>query len=249
LLICSFAVGHYTVRPGHLVYINDTSLLLQSVAGNEGDKSRVPDIQLRFHLDADTIFQLQSGTQDVFQTSNQVHALVTGYTAYFGGDLSPASDIGYRPLDFVRREGMLVRREPGNAQGCEPYRFHYPDSVLVVHRGECTFLEKLLHARSASAAGVLVISDDDAVINPTANPNEVEAAGDIHDVAIVLLPHKEGQVLMEMMDRAERIGTDKISMVVDYDSSPAAPDPEVHKDPDRILYLNGHPLLNTRLLV
>lgn len=239
-------MGHYTVRPGHVVYINDSSLLLQSVSGNEGDKSRVPDILLRFHLDADTIFQLQTDTQDVFQTSNNAHALVTGYTAYFGGDLSPASDIGYRPLDFLRREGILVRREPSNARGCEPYKLHYPDSVLVVHRGECTFLEKLLHARSASAAGVLVISDDDAVINPTANADEVEAAGDIHDVAIVLLPHKEGHVLVEMMDRAERLGTNKISMVVDYDPLPTV---EVHKDPDRMLYLNGHPLLNTRLLV
>jgi mannosidase alpha-like ER degradation enhancer 1 len=243
-------VGHYNVRPGHLVYINDSSLFLQTVPGNEGDRNRVPDIQLRFYVDvADPIFQPQTGTQDVFQTSNDKHALVTGYTAYFGGDLSPASDLKVRPLRFIRKEGVPVHREKSNSHGCEPYKHQYPDSVLVVHRGDCTFLQKLLHARSASAAGVLVIGDDDAVINPTANADELVTAGDLHDVAIVLLPHKEGQVLVEMIDRVERLGSNKLSMVLDYDSRPTVPDPERRNDPDRILYLNEHPLLNTRLLV
>lgn len=243
-------LGHYIIRPGHLVYINDSSLFTPPVTGNESDKYRVPNIQLRFYMDvADSVFQLQTDTHDMFQMSNDMHALVMGYTAHFGGDLSPASDLKNKPLRFIRKEGVLVHREWSNVQGCEPYKLMYPDSVLVAHRGGCTFLEKLLHARSASAAGVLVISDDDVVINPTADAQELEAAGDPHDVAIVLLPHKEGQVLMGMMDRVERLGSNKISMVLDYDSWPTIPDPERRKDPDRILYLNEHPLLNTRLLV
>jgi len=243
-------VGHYTVRPGHLVYINDSSLFLQPILGNEGDKYRVPDIRLRFYVDiAGAVFQLQTNAGDAFQTSNDMHAFITAYTASFGGDLSPGSDLKNKPLRFIRKEGVPAHRERDNPQGCEPYKLKYPDSVLVVHRGECTFLQKLLHARSASAVGVLVIGDDDAVINPTANADELQAAGDLHDVAIVLLPHKEGRVLMEMMDRVERLGTDGISMVLDYDSWPTLPYPERHKDPDRILYLNGHPLLNTRLMV
>lgn len=244
-------MGHYNVRPGHLVYINDSSLFLQPVLGNEGNKNqRIPDISLRFYVNvADPVFQLQARTQDLFQTSNDMHAIVTGYTAYFGGDLSPSSDLKNKPLRFIQKDGVPVHREQHNARGCEPYNLQHPDSVLVVHRGSCTFLKKLLNARSVSAAGIIVIGDDDAVVNPTANVDELEAAGDLHDVAIVLLPHNEGQVLLEMMDRVERVGSNQLTMVLEYDSRLTATDPERLKDPDRILYLNEHPLLNTRLLV
>ena len=244
-------MGHYNVRPGHLVYINDSSLFLQPVLGNEGNKNqRIPDISLRFYVNvADPVFQLQARTQELFQTSNDMHAIVTGYTAYFGGDLSPGSDLKNKPLRFIQKDGVPVHREQHNARGCEPYNLQHPDSVLVVHRGSCTFLKKLLNARSVSAAGIIVIGDDDAVVNPTANVDELEAAGDLHDVAIVLLPHNEGQVLLEMMDRVERVGSNQLTMVLEYDSRITATDPERLKDPDRILYLNEHPLLNTRLLV
>lgn len=238
-------MGHYNVRPGHLVYINDSSLFLRSVPGNEDDKYRIPDVQLRFYVDiAD-----QTGTQDVSQTSNDMDVLVTGHTASFGGDLSPASDLKSRPLRFIRKEGVPVRSEWGNDHGCKPYKHQYTDSVLVVHRGECTFLEKLIHTQSASAAGVLVIGDDDTAINPTANAHELEAAGDLHDVAIVVLPRKEGRVLVDMMERVEQQGGNKITMVLESDPWPTVPGPARTKDPDRILYLNEHPLLNTRLLV
>jgi ER degradation enhancer, mannosidase alpha-like 1 len=245
-------VGHYNVRPGHLVYINDSSLFSRPVPDIGGDEYRVPEIQLRFYVDAvDPIFQHQANSQDEFQTSNDMHALVTGFTSHFGGDLSPTSDLkNNKPHGFIRKEGVPVYREWRNAQGCKPYKLQYPDSVLVVHRGECTFLEKLLYAQSASAAGVIVIGYDDAVINPTANADELEAAGDLHDVAIVFLPYKEGQVLIKMMERVERLGGSNISMVLDYDDwRPTVYDLERRKDPDRILYLNEHPLLNTRLLV
>ena len=244
-------VGHYNVRPGHLVYINDSSLFLQPGLGNEGDKNRrIPEISLRFYVDiAAAVFQHQAGTQNLFQTSNDMHAIVTGYTAYFGGDLSPNSDLKNKPLHFIQKDGVPIHRDQNNARGCEPFESQHPNDILVVHRGSCTFLEKLLNARSASAAGVVVISDDDAVVNPTANADELEAAGDLHDVAIVLLPHQEGQVLLDMMDHVERLGSGQLLMVLEYDSRLTAPGPERLKDPDRILYLNEHPLLNTRLLV
>jgi mannosidase alpha-like ER degradation enhancer 1 len=231
-----------------LVYINDSSLFLRSASGNQGDKYRTPDVQLRFYVDiADQIFQ--TGTQDVSRISNDMDVLVTGHTASFGGDLSPASDPKGVPLRFTRKEGVTVRSEWSNAHGCKPYKLQYPDSVVVVHRGECTFLEKLTHAQSASAAGVLVIGDDDIAINPTANADELEAAGDLHDVAIVVLPNKEGRVLVDMMERVEQQGDTKITMALQSDPWPTVSGPERTKDPDRILYLNEHPLLNTRLLI
>ncbi|GLB33724.1 putative glycosyl hydrolase 47 family protein [Lyophyllum shimeji] len=239
-------LGHYTVRTGHLVYINDSSLFPHLDVAQ--DIIPRQDVLLRFYTDeVDPMLQVQTGMH--IDTSNDMQSLLVGYVAHFGGDVTlPRSDTN--TLRISRPDGIAVHRDLENDRGCEPYRWSYPDSVLVVHRGDCTFLEKLIHAQAASAAGVLVISDDDLVINPTANRDEVEAAGDLSDVALVLIPQSTGQVLMEMMDRAERGLVSQIRMMVEDDSSASRTgDIPPAKDPNRILYINGHPLLNTRLLV
>ncbi|KAG5650212.1 hypothetical protein H0H81_000301 [Sphagnurus paluster] len=234
-------LGHYTVRTGHLVYINDTSLFAHLDIGQAKVK-RSADILLRFYVDGlDPMFQVQTGMR--VNTPDEVDLLVVGYTAHFGGDftLKPLS----KSLPLAHQDGVAVHKDLDNTRGCHPYKQAHPGKALVVHRGDCTFLEKLLHARAASAAGVIVISDDDLIINPTANPDEVEAAGDLSEVALVLLPKKAGEVLTDMMDQAE-LG---VTMVVeDEEASEMAHIPPT-KDPNRILYINGHPLLNTRLLV
>ncbi|KAF5388298.1 hypothetical protein D9615_000341 [Tricholomella constricta] len=236
-------VGHYTVRTGHLVYINDTSLFghLDVVK----DATKRSDVLLRFYADEiDPMLQVQTGMH--VDTSNDMQSLLVGYTAHFGGDLTvkPSSDA--TTVRLAGKDGIAIHRDFENTRGCRPYRHPYPDSVLVVHRGDCTFLEKLLHARAASAAGVLVISDDDLVINPTANIDEIEAAGDLSDVALVLLPLKAGEVLMNMLDHAEQGLISQVRMVLEGEDTGHIP---AAKDPNRILYINDHPLLNTRLLV
>ncbi|KAF8076303.1 alpha mannosidase-like protein [Lyophyllum atratum] len=239
-------LGHYTVRTGHLVYINDSSLFSHLDVAQDTIKRQ--DVLLRFYADdVDPMLQVQTGTQ--VNTSNDLQSLLVGYTAHFGGDITvPHSDTS--ALRFAHRDGIAVHRDFNNEQGCNPYKHSYPNSVLVVRRGDCTFLEKLINAQAASAAGVLVISDDNLVINPTANFDEVEAAGDLSDVALVLMPQKGGEVLMDMMDHAEQRLNGQVRMVLEDDSeaSSAGHIPPT-KDPNRILYINGHPLLNTRLLV
>jgi mannosidase alpha-like ER degradation enhancer 1 len=239
-------VGHYPVRTGHLVYINDSSLFSHLDVAQDATKR--PDVLLRFYADdVDPMLQIQTGMH--VDTSNDMQALLVGYTAHFGGEIT-TSHSDANSLRFARQDGIAVHRDLDNARGCESYRHSYPDSVLVVHRGDCTFLEKLLHAKAASAAGVLVISDDNLVINPTANLDEVEAAGDLSDVALVLLPQKAGEVLTDMLDHAEQGLLSQVRMVLEDDSEESnAGHIPPEKDPNRILYINGHPLLNTRLLV
>lgn len=245
-------VGHYTVRPGHLVYINDTSLF-HSDSDHEAAIHRDPDVQLRFYINpVDPMFEIQTGMQGKIGTSNDFHALITGHTGNFGGDVSKDTAPNRKLLRFVREQGLTVNMDYSNSRGCKTYERPYPDAVLLVHRGDCTFLEKLLNARTALAAGVLVIGDDDTIINPTANADELEAAGDLNDVVIVVLPKKGGQMLLEMMANAENGGA-QVTMAMDREER-LTPDTghvpeETVKDPHRILYLNGHPLLNTRLLI
>jgi len=251
-------LGHYSVRAGHVVYINDSSifLTLSEDLGLPQDVMlrRDPDVQLRFFLSqVDPMFQVQTSLLDKLITEE----IVTAFSASFGADLSlnrPSKDKTSR---FGQGTGVPVYRDPSNLLGCSPYSQLYPDGVLMVDRGECTFLEKLLHSRAASASGVIVISDSDGIINPTASMEEIDAAGDLSGVGIVLLPKTSGQVILQLLEATE-MGLGQM-MVVLNPASPSAhtdtghtPDTEgekSEKDSNRILYINGHPLLNTRLLV
>jgi mannosidase alpha-like ER degradation enhancer 1 len=182
---------------------------------------------------------------------------VSGFTARFGADLSSYVTLDPKETPRLRTsEGVAVRRHHENLYGCDPYEGDYLYSMLVVRRGHCTFLEKLLRARDASAAGIIIISDEEAAINPTANTDELAVAGDLNDVAVILLPKKIGETFEELLMASEQINPLQIMIALqqapgDGGESGYAPVErgEQPKDPNRILYINGLPLINTRLLV
>ncbi|KAJ3785091.1 alpha mannosidase-like protein [Lentinula aff. detonsa] len=246
-------LGHYTVRAGQLVYINDSSLLLSSASPSSPSKAleHFGAIQLRFYVEAvDTMFSMLN----MLETVNDMDLTVTGHVGFFGGDLLDSEQL---PSRFV---GLVpVYRDDDNELGCTPYQKSFQGGILLARRGECTFLKKLVEARDAGAVGVLVISDEDNAINPTASSEDLEAAGDISAVAIVVLPRRAGQLVEQLLDTAQGIG--QIMLSLEHEHQPGV-DAEVNEgpqegekqeetenDPTRILYLNGHPLLNTRLLV
>jgi mannosidase alpha-like ER degradation enhancer 1 len=195
------------------------------------------------------MFQVQTS---VIESATEV--LVTGYTALFGADLSDMYE--EKGLRFVRGEGVRIVRDRTNSGGCLPYADKYDDVILLVNRRECTFLQKLVLARSAGAAGIVVISDTDIGINPSAADDELETVRELSDVAIVLLTRQAGEVVLNMLDWAESRGSGQVMVALDPERRSAMDggDPlderkEKSPDPNRVLYLNGHPLLNTRLLV
>ncbi|KAK0468302.1 alpha mannosidase-like protein [Desarmillaria tabescens] len=245
-------LGHYSVRPGQLVYINDTSLFAnQADTIIESLKERDPDVLLRFHIEGvDPMLRLV----DIQDLSDNHETYLTAWTSFFGGDLSLAAHYEQTPLRFADPDGLPIYRVDDNLLGCSPYKSSYKDSVLLTYRGDCTFLQKLLMARSAGAAGVLVVSDEDVALNPTANADELLAAGDIDDVVIAVLPRQAGNLIDEMMDMAESRGIGRVMVALDpsryTESVEEVQEVEEQGVPsNRILYLNGHPLLNTRLLV
>ncbi|KAG7449275.1 alpha mannosidase-like protein [Guyanagaster necrorhizus] len=243
-------LGHYSVRPGQLVYINDTSLFA-SQADIGTLKGRDPDVLLRFHIEGvDPMPRLV----DIQDLSDNHETYLTAWTGFFGGDLSLTAHYDQKPLRFADPDGLPIYRADDNLLGCSPYSASYQDSVILTYRGDCTFLQKLLMAQSAGAAGVLVVSDEDVALNPTANADELSAVGDLGDVVIAVLPRQAGNLIDEMMDMAENRGTGRITVTLDpsryTESVEEVQDVEDQGEPsNRILYLNGHPLLNTRLLV
>ncbi|KAJ7179913.1 alpha mannosidase-like protein [Mycena crocata] len=245
-------LGHYDVRAGHTVYVNDSSIFTPAADEFEAAEQRSLDIPLRLFTDtSNSLLEAQTGIPDLL---NILDVLTSGYTALFGPDLWGDEP----PLRINHRGGVPIYRDDSNTYGCLPYEETFQDAVLVTHRGECTFLEKLLMAKAAGAAGVLVISDEDVALNPTADAHELEAAGDLGDVALVVLTPQMGQVLHEMLDSTEERGGQAMLQVdperlpepaevspTQEKEKPRRPQEKVHK----ILYLNGHPLLNTRLLI
>lgn len=250
-------MGHYSVRPGQLVYINDSTIFPaegdNNIAQDELHR-RETEVNFRlFTVDVDPLSEAQTSLLN----KENIDISVLGYSARFGADLST-----YVNLDLITEVpkirsplGVFVRRDPENTYGCDPFEQTYPDSMLIVHRGDCTFLEKLLHARDALAAGILIISDEESGINPTANADELIEAGDLSGVAVILLPKKAGQAVEELVLLTEKLHSSQIRIALqephhsDIEQTSPPEREEEPKDPNRILYINGHPLINTRLLI
>ncbi|EIW61741.1 alpha-mannosidase [Trametes versicolor FP-101664 SS1] len=250
-------LGPYAVKTGQKIYFNDTQLSLTPVDGQGASTQqhrRIPEIELRFFLDyVDPLLQLQApGMHDVI-----TETVVPAATAMFAGDpAAPRADDGTHPLRFGHGAGVRLIYSPTNPLGCAPYTEELDDAAVLVARGECTFLEKLVFAQRAGASGVVVLGNEDQHINPSVDLAELEAAGpEINDVAIVVLRRPDAQLVAEMLDSAERHGLGDIRMVVEtWDDGPqhrSEPTKTAGKleDTQRVLYLNNHPLLNTRLLV
>ena len=270
------SVGHYHVRSGHIVYINDSTIFVPPARDTNTivpRGSHDSDVQLRLSLN---IMNSEIGVQLANLGNADLSLRLTAFAAFFGADLTARV---VEPANKLPRmagsEGLPLFRESDNSKGCLPYNHVYPDSVLVVERGDCTFLEKLLQARHTGAAGVLVISDDETAINPTADAQEAEEAGDISDAGLLLLTKTAGNVLLNLMETIDMLGTGQVMVAIHRDPLAESSNrgttyqkPQGEEAPDvseevenenkdrnqdttdlRILYINGHPLLNTRLLV
>ncbi|KIJ70173.1 glycoside hydrolase family 47 protein [Hydnomerulius pinastri MD-312] len=235
-------LGPHAVRTGQLVYINDSALLL---AEDEAKGPRNPDVRLRIFLDTvDPMLQARPGTLEM---NADVH--VKAHTAMFGADMSSTS----KPLHFGHSDGIRIQRDKTNLLGCQPFDQDFAGDAVLLWRGDCTFLEKLINARNAGASGALVVSDDESAINPSATEEEIAAAGDLDDVALVLLPQAAGKGIAAMVEAAGVFGYGHVLFSLDPEGwSGQAPkgtfDKEIPGEAPQVLYINGRPLLNTRLL-
>ena len=257
------------MRTGQLVYVDDPALVLAPLAGKGSidelarPRRRVPTISLRVFIEIEGKNKVPKEITD-----SSLEFVLTAHTALFGGEPT-TSDPLQTPIRFGHGEGVrLVRPPKANSLGCLPHSQTYSGEALVVLRGECTFLQKLIYAKEAGASGVIAISDDDSPIHPSADASELEEIGDsVDDVAVVVVGKKDGDVLTKVLDIVEQYGLHRVMMaIVPKDpptkqsvDKPRAPEKDI-KDADtdkdsggvrnyKLLYLNGHPLVNTRLLV
>jgi mannosidase alpha-like ER degradation enhancer 1 len=233
------------VSRGQVVYVNDSTIFLRS--RTKVDVGRDPLVEVRFFVDVvDETHQTcqdQSGSPSL-----PSEVLIHGHTGLFGGDLSAVPQPNQPLLRFRDPEGVRVTRDENNLEGCLPYGESHEGAAVLLNRGECTFLQKLVMAQAAGAIGVVVISDENLGINPSADEEELIAAGDLSDVAILVLTAPDGNIITEMMDSDKIDGSGQLRMalqrLLEEDRGNGGKEKTKH-----ILYLNGHPLLNTHLLV
>ncbi|KAF7433136.1 alpha mannosidase-like protein [Pleurotus ostreatus] len=248
-------LGPHAVKTGQIVYINDTALF-----GPKKDVEQTPlppaphsdgVVPLRFFVDLMDP-TLRASTID---GSSELDAVMTAWTSTFGGKL--VSEPGSEPIQFAHGEGVVVASEDSNLLGCNPYERDFDGAAVLVRRGECTFVEKLLHAKSAGASGVIVISDIESRLNPSADAEDLDQAGDISDVALVVLPPSSGFVVDQLLKLTESTGMGRLVVTLVPEGQPAMHDEghipaelpsRTQQTKKRILYLNGHPLVNTQLL-
>jgi mannosidase alpha-like ER degradation enhancer 1 len=198
---------------------------------------------------------------------------VTAFTASFGPDPAPAPSTAKTTktrhptnplLRFTKPGGNPLHPSPAsNPLGCAPYPPNTvpPNAVLLVHRGTCTFVEKLAHAAGAGASGVIVVNTDDQGVNPSAEREDVaKAGGAIEGAVLVVVPRSAGEEILKVVEVAGRYGGGGGGVMVEVvreekgeEGAVAAAAAKRRRrqsvEENRILYLNGHPLLNTRLLV
>ncbi|KAH7922461.1 glycoside hydrolase family 47 protein [Leucogyrophana mollusca] len=234
-------LGPHAVRSGQIVYVDDRALLSDPSEATASDASgRHTDVQLRFFFETiDPQLQVQPGMLDI---TPEVY--VTATTARFGGD--PSSY--HAPIRFGHGQGVRVRRDTANSLGCKPYDEDFAGDAILALRGDCTFIEKLAYARAAGASGVIVINDSDSPLSPSANADDIAAAGDLSDVALVLLTRTEGESVTAILDTSEGHGAGHLMVTIHPEGWPAQTN-ALPLDTNRVLYINGHPILNSRLLI
>ncbi|KAH6914987.1 alpha mannosidase-like protein [Coprinopsis sp. MPI-PUGE-AT-0042] len=250
-------LGPYAVRPGHVVYINDTTLFAPSTKDTRQTDLSNRDKTIQLHISVVDLLAPQSSLQADAIDPSDVDVVVPAQTANFGADFldivkppppEPSGPSQYLPLFY----------DKDNDRGCKPFEDTYPDSAVIVHRGTCAFIEKLKHGRDAKASAVIVVSDEDTLITPSSSAEEIIGAGNLNNTSLLLFTHKVGKAVLELLEATEAQG--KRQLVISSNDSPPAPAPSPESeqagpqfpetvDPNRILYINGHPLLNTRLLV
>jgi mannosidase alpha-like ER degradation enhancer 1 len=246
-------VGPHTVLTGQTVYINDTAL---ATTLNRGKKTqperRHTSVELRIFIDfVDTSLYIPSIAGGLVSD-----AVFTASTGLFAGDPTVPHPFNGKALRFGQGAGIGLVRDLENPTGCQEYRQTFVDEAVLVHRGTCTFLEKLMRAHEVGASGVVVINDSDVEINPSATEEDLKDIGDLlDDVAVVVLRESDGRHVLAMLDVAEDRHTGRVVLVLEnmqrdtasVEQKPAEEHFRYAEDP--VLYINGHPLLNTKLLV
>jgi ER degradation enhancer, mannosidase alpha-like 1 len=253
------------VRQGEKVFFNDTLLFGIDAADAATTKFRARSIPLNFHTirpSSPAMYDTVEKPEDLGQVTSEF--TVEASTAEFGIDVDKARWISSEnsSIDSFGLAGAELIRIPENPLGCSPYNqdlYNVTNKMIYVERGDCLFIEKLAHARKAGALGVIVWNEDEELIRPTADPNDLRKYNkDIEGGAVLVVPGSAHSIITNRLTLAEQ---DPVNNIVRVRLEKEWPDELVENrlslktepsktkpTPGRILYVNGHAMINTEIL-
>jgi mannosidase alpha-like ER degradation enhancer 1 len=132
--------------------------------------------------------------------SNEMFLHAVGATAAFGQSFTPSD----QPFT-INSPSMTLRHV--DSDGCQPLAFDPTQSpfVVLLNRGGCTFLEKLVHASRAGAAGVIVAGlppstdmDQDGLLRPSAEGEGSAYIKEVEDKGMIYVDWRTGNVLRDV---------------------------------------------------
>ena len=218
-------IGHHRIPSSSTVLVSDPAVML----------ALRPDYILKGGgqgiIDASAIVNLNFVTSATSLTAK-------GAKAGFG----PSMDTAPRDLFPM---ALFDITETKNAQACNAInapRDKLGNYALIAKRGTCTFVHKMRNAAQAGAAAIIVLSEEEDLLVPSADP--IELVGINKPIPLVLLPKSEGGKLlsalaasngMAMLDSAQlSSGGTTQSVIDDLANTP--------------VIVNGHHLVNCRLV-
>jgi mannosidase alpha-like ER degradation enhancer 1 len=219
-------IGQYRISSSSIVYVSDPVVM--------------------FALRPDMV--LKSGTTGVVDSSALVDMTVVtpGSTVVLPaakGAFGPAMDsapAGLLPM------GLYDISETDNPLAC--HSITIPETLstpfaLIARRGICTFVQKMRNAALAGASAVIILSDEEELLVPSADP--IELVGIAKPVPLVLLPKRAGETLLSTL--ASSGGQAMLQAVQRAQSSaPLSVTEDLAKTP---VIVNGHHLVNCRLVL
>nr|XP_018266555.1 uncharacterized protein I303_00530 [Kwoniella dejecticola CBS 10117]OBR88713.1 hypothetical protein I303_00530 [Kwoniella dejecticola CBS 10117] len=232
------SIGPHRIRQGQNVIIRDPAMRdhLPIPATTPIDSTSPPELLLRFlsYSSPKAAISLQSSEDD-----GQVLLHAVGATAIFGNEFIPITPpeldegptswrIGQKPIPLI----IPPETDGKPYQGCSAMSLEWlgidHDSrdpfVLMVSRGGCTFLEKLLVAADIGATGILVIGHppikagepvspereaeggfEEGLIRPSAEYDESDPRfRNVKKVGMIYTEWVIGEVLKQMMQEDDK---------------------------------------------
>ncbi|KAJ2786263.1 hypothetical protein GGI15_001669 [Coemansia interrupta] len=120
----------------------------------------------------------------------------------------------------------------GSVNGCAPYNEGYSGQVLLVSRGNCTFVDKAAYAQNAGAVGVMVYNNEPDLMSPTSvSPNVTIplVVIKLDDGQSILNQLKLGTVTLTATNRTVSTSNPSGGQISRFSSW--GPDPELHQSP------------------
>ncbi|KAJ2757762.1 hypothetical protein IWQ56_006177, partial [Coemansia nantahalensis] len=78
----------------------------------------------------------------------------------------------------------------GSAEACAPFAGAFAGQIVLVKRGNCTFVEKATHAQNAGAAGVMVYNNEPELMSPS-------SVGANVTIPLVVIKSDDGQAILD----------------------------------------------------